>query len=351
MKNNRWPVTVMIPGDLHLTETDLPNHNAALWTVKQANNLIRPSFVQFIGDNVQNGTSSEYDLFRDLTNRLEVPWYALVGDHDTHGYPEAALFRKYVDDTYCSTSLGGFRFSRLNTQEARPVGLSVEQLGWFRAELDDAVTAGEKAVVFQHNYPYQIWEDFAGPGINVWREVVQTRPIHAIITGHTHYWQMANDGRNALVTTRSIGDPEGGPPGYALAFFDGDDFAITFRSMVDSGPLILITHPREAILATGPAHIVKGQDEVRAKVWSDTPVEVVGFRIDGREWMMMQPDGERTWRAPLRGDQLTKGKHRLAVRVEGGSAGEQEIEIIVDPTGRYTAVPMVHPVVTETVFC
>jgi hypothetical protein len=228
----------------------------------------------------------------------------------------------------------------------------MEQLGWFRAEIDTAVGAGEKVVVFQHNYPYQIWEDFAGPGIDGWREVVQARPIHAIITGHTHYWQMANDGRNAVVTTRSIGDPEGGPPGYTVAVFDGEDYAIAFRSIADSGPLVLITHPREAILATGPAHIVKGPDEVRARVWSASTVETVGFRVDDGRWVLMQPDGERTWRAPLSGDRLTKGMHRLAVRVETVDApGEQEIEFAVDPTGRYTAVPTVRPVVTATNFC
>ncbi len=198
----------------------------------------------------------------------------------------------------------------------------------------------------------QIWEDFAGPGIDGWREVVQTRPIHAIITGHTHYWQIANDGRNAVVTTRSIGDPEGGPPGYTVAVFDGEDFAVAFRSIVDSGPLVLITHPREAILATGPTYIVKGPDEVRARIWSASTVETVGFRVDEGRWVLMQPDGERTWRAPLPGDRLTKGMHRLAVRVEAGDApGEQEIEFVVDPTGRYTAVPMVRPVVTATNFC
>jgi Icc protein len=68
--------------------------------------------------------------------------------------------------------------------------------------------------------------------------------------------------------------------------------------------------------------------------------------------VLMQPDGERIWRAPLPGDRLTKGMHRLAVRVETVDAsGEQEIEFAVDPTGRYTAVPMVRPVVTSTNFC
>lgn len=351
MSGNNRPIIVMIPGDLHLTEAGLPNHKAALWAVSQANEFISPDFVQFIGDNVQNGTPDEFTLFHDLTNQLHMPWYALVGDHDAQGDPEAIQFRKHVDDTCGSVSLGGFRFFRLNTQEGRPVGLSKEQIGWFRAEVEAAIADRERIVVFQHNYPYQIWEDYAGPGIDEWREVVQTRIIHAIITGHTHYWQMANDGRNALVTTRSIGDPEGGPPGYTLAVFDGEDFAIAFRSTNDLGPLVLITHPREAILATRPIHIVKGMDEVRAQVWSTSTTEAVGFRVDDGQWVPMKHDGERTWRAPLPGDKLMKGRHTLSVRAEAEQSGEQEIEFIVDATGRYTAIPTVHPVVTATNFC
>jgi Icc protein len=351
MSSHYRPVTVVIPGDLHLTEPGLPNHEATLWTICQANDFIRPDFVQFIGDNVQHGTAEQFSIFNDLTNKLRLPWYALVGDHDAHGDPEAIQFRNHVDDTCGSTSLEGFRFLRLNTQEARPVGLSTEQLGWFKAEVDAAIGAGEKVVIFQHNYPYQIWEDYAGPGIDLWREVVQTRRIHAIITGHTHYWQKSNDGRNVLVATRSIGDPEGGPAGYTLAVFDDEDFAITFRSIEDRGPLILITHPREAILATGPTHVIKGPDEVRARVWSTAPIESVGFRVDEGRWVVMQPYDERSWRAPLPGDRLAKGLHRLAVRVEAGESAEQDMEFVVDPTGRYTALPRVHPPVTATKFC
>jgi Icc protein len=347
------PVTVLIPGDLHLTEAGLPNHATALRAVEDANYLIRPDFVQFIGDNVQDGTDAQFDLFRDLTDRLRVPWFSLVGDHDAQGDPEAARFREHVGDTCGSATTSGFRFIRLNTQEARPVGMSAEQLGWFRAEVDAALAAGEKVVVFQHNYPYQIWEDFAGPGIDAWREIVQTRRVQAILCGHTHYWQLANDGRNAVAAMRSIGDPEDGPPGYAVAVFHGDDFAIAYRAVEECGPLVLVTHPREAILATGPTHIVKGSDEIRARVWSIPPVSAAGFKVDDGPWSLMEACEGDLRRAALPGDWLSKGFHRLTVRAEdqAGGVGEREIEFAVDPTGRYTAVPTVRPVVTATAFC
>jgi hypothetical protein len=347
------PVTVMIPGDLHLTEPGLPNHAAALRAVADANGWLRPDFVQFVGDNVQDGTAAQFDLFRALTARLTVPWFALVGDHDAPGDPTAQRFRERVGAPFGATAVRGFRFLRLNTQEARPVGLSAAQVTWFRSEVDAAVTAGEWVVVFQHNYPYQIWEDFAGPGVDDWRAVVQTRRVHALLCGHTHYWQVANDGHNVSVAVRSIGDPEGGPPGYAVALFQGEDFAIAYRPVEERGPLVLVTHPREATLATGPSHVVKGADEVRARVWSAVPVGAVAVRVDDSPWAPMEAVGGGFWRSSLPGDRLAKGVHRLAVRAEdsAGTVGIHEIEFAVDPTGRYTAVPTARPLVTSTAFC
>ncbi len=164
------PVVVVIPGDLHLTEEGLENHCVAQWMVQEVNDMIRPDFVQFIGDNVQNATPEQFRLFDDLRIRLKRPHFALVGDHDVKGDPFAAGFRRHVGAPYGSHSLRGFRFIRLNTQESRPVGISAEQIAWFGDEIELALAADERIVIFQHNYPYQIWENFSGPGTDAWRE-------------------------------------------------------------------------------------------------------------------------------------------------------------------------------------
>jgi hypothetical protein len=44
------PVVVVVPGDLHLTEPGRENARVARWAVGEINQLIRPAFVQFIGD-------------------------------------------------------------------------------------------------------------------------------------------------------------------------------------------------------------------------------------------------------------------------------------------------------------
>jgi 3',5'-cyclic-AMP phosphodiesterase len=347
------PLVVVVPGDLHLTEPGLENVRTAHWMVDEVNDLIVPDFVQFIGDNVQDATEAQFRLFDDICSRLRVPHFALVGDHDVKGDLYAAGFRHHVGEPYGAMSLRGHRTIRLNTQESRPVGLSSAQIDWFRLEVDSALAAGERVLVFQHNYPYQIWEDFAGPGISEWRSIVQTRRIEAIVCGHTHYWQVANDGRNVVIATRSIGDPEGGPPGYTVLYLRGDDLAVTYRSIEDRGPVVLVTHPRERLLATGRRHIVTGPDQVVARTWSASDVRAVRYRIDEGAWIGLTLTRDGEWSGPLPGDRLEKGEHILDVVAiaSDGAEGSQRIGFMVDCTGRYTAVPEARPVVTSTAFC
>jgi 3',5'-cyclic-AMP phosphodiesterase len=347
------PIIIVVPGDLHLTQPDCENARVAYRVVDEVNSLIRPDFVQFIGDNVQDATEEQFRLFDDIRNRLNVSHYALVGDHDVKGDETALGFRRHVDGTYGGTSLRGYRFIRLNTQESRPVGLLSEQLRWFGGEIDSARAQGERVVIFQHNYPYQIWENFDGPGIDEWRGIVQTRRVEAIVCGHTHYGQVANDGRNVMLATRSIGDPEGGPPGYTLLYFRGDDFAATFRSVEDVGPLVMVTHPRERLLATGRAHVVRGSDRVIVRAWQVSAVMRVRYRIDEGAWAELKPEVGGHWTGPLDGTRLAKGVHVLDVLTvsDDASEGFQRIEFVIDPTGRYTSVPEVRPNVTSTAFC
>jgi hypothetical protein len=353
MSDLNTPIVVVVPGDLHLTDPGLANVRAALWMIDEVNNLIRPDFVQFIGDNAQDASEAQFRLFDDLRGRLEVPNFALVGDHDTNGEPAATMFRRHVGEPTGALSLKGFKFIRLNTQESRPVGLSAAQINWFRDEVDSALAEGQRVVIFQHNYPYQIWESFAGPGVDDWRSIVQTRQVAAIICGHTHYWQVANDGRNVVIATRSIGDPEGGPPGYTLLYFSGEDLAATFRSADDRGPIVLITHPRERLLATGPRHIISGCDRLTARTWCESRVFAVRYRIDDEAWAAMESTGDGQWSGDLPGDRLDKGEHTLKVVAvaSDGAEGSQRIGFMVDSTGRYTSVPEVRPAVSSTAFC
>lgn len=357
MNETQGPVTIVVPGDLHLTTRGRENYETALCVVKEVNELVQPDFVQFIGDNVQDATKEQFGLFEEITDLLNVPHFVLVGDHDVCGDPEATRFRKLIGEPYGSTVLKGFRFVRLNTLEMLPLGFSDSQIWWLRNEFEAARDSQQRVVVFQHHYPHKVCENFAGPGVHQWRDIVNSHGPVAIICGHTHYGQIANDGRNVAIATRSIGDPEGGAPGYLVMHMQDDDFAVTYRTIEDDGPLVLITHPRDLLLATDARHIVHCDDELRVRVWSNSPVaHVVATFGEGQwigPWFDLHSTADGQWAAPLDATQLAKGEHRVTVeaRLSDGQRGQQQISFFVDATGRYTAVPNVRPVVRTTAFC
>jgi 3',5'-cyclic-AMP phosphodiesterase len=353
VEENNQAITFVVPGDLHLTTRGRENYKAALSVIGDANELIDPDFVQFIGDNVQDASDEQFQLFRELADLLAVPHFVLVGDHDLCGDGQATKFRERIGDPVGSTELRGCRFLRLNTLEKLPLGFSERQLGWLDQELEAARVNQQRVVVFQHHYPYKVCEDFAGPGVNRWRELIaEHRPV-AVISGHTHYGQVANDGRNVAIATRSIGDPEGGPPGYLVAHLQGDQFAVNYRTVQDEGPLVLVTHPRELLHATDASHVVHSQDVLKVRVWSRSPVGRVVAAYDGGESFDLQPAMEGWWEATLDGTRFSKGEHRVCVeaRSNDGRRGGHDVSFFVDATRRFTAVPSVSPIVRTTAFC
>ncbi|HTI51828.1 MAG TPA: metallophosphoesterase [Planctomycetaceae bacterium] len=353
MNPSNEAATIVVPGDLHLTTREQENYSAAVRVVEEINELVRPDFVQFIGDNVQDVTEEQFDLFDEIRRLVKAPHFSLVGDHDVVGDSQATLFRKRVGQPAGSTVLSGYRFVRLNTLDPPRLGFSDAQLCWLEDEFETARYSGERVVLFQHHYPHKVCESFAGPGVERWRALVNDyRPV-ATVCGHTHYLQFANDGRNVSVATRSIGDPEGGPAGYLVLHLQDDDFAAAYRTIEDSGPLVLITHPRALLLATAGRHVVSGDDEFRARIWSPVrPSRVVGS-IDGGAWFDLLATVDGGWSAPLDGSRLEKGEHRVVVeaRLPDGGRGRNDIRFFFDPTGRFTAVPDAQPVVRTTAFC
>jgi 3',5'-cyclic-AMP phosphodiesterase len=175
----------------------------------------------------------------------------------------------------------------------------------------------------------------------------------ALFTGHTHYGQIANDGRKVYVVTRSVGDPEGGAAGYSVVHLDGEDVAVTYRTREDKGPLALITHPRRLVLATTPEHIVTGPNECRARGWSAAPIASAQARVDDGTWIDMSETDDMTWSMPIDGEALEKGEHTLEVRLidKDKNEGKDRISFACDLSGRYTAYPMVDPVVKGTKYC
>ncbi|MGO8899201.1 MAG: hypothetical protein ACLQU5_12770 [Isosphaeraceae bacterium] len=106
------------------------------------------------------------------------------------------------------------------------------------------------------------------------------------------------------------------------------------------------------ILAAGPRHVICRNDEICARAWSLAPLRAAEARIDGGVWFVLSGSSPGFFSHPLESARLTKGEHALEVRVTdalGKTASESSSWLT--PTGLYTAVPVIHPVVTKTAFC
>jgi Icc protein len=88
--------------------------------------------------------------------------------------------------------------------------------------------------------------------------------------GHTHYNEIANDGRTIYATTRSTGQIEEGPVGFSIASLDDGVVSWKFKSLEVSWPFVMITAPADQAFIVDPSQpeqLVRGVVEVRAKAW------------------------------------------------------------------------------------
>jgi Icc protein len=72
-------------GDLHLTTADQQNRCDLLEIVERINQHYSDlNFVFLPGNHGEQGDPPAYALVRSALDRLRVPWFSIIGDHDVH---------------------------------------------------------------------------------------------------------------------------------------------------------------------------------------------------------------------------------------------------------------------------
>jgi hypothetical protein len=120
--------------------------------------------------------------------------------------------------------------------------VSADQLNWVKHELQTATDAGLSKVLLLHCYP----SDLKASGAEL-IELIRNCDVSLIDMGHTHYNEVANDGRTLYPATRSTGQTEEGPVGYSLTNIDGD--VVSWR-FVELGKLPVVVIIRRAMSAS-----------------------------------------------------------------------------------------------------
>ena len=253
------PVTVVLPDDITaepdtlltsfvvMTDTHVSKSTSFIYnrTFKQAmediiETMPEAEFMINLGDTVNNGWYSEYQMLQRLIKRyqrLAPEQYFLMGNHDmllNKGDPEIQIqmweeatgmpnvYYSFVKQGYSFIVLGseGQEAGELATDEA---WFSEDQLSWLKEELAAAEARDPDLPIFV--FCHQPLQD-TGPGTNnsliiqndELEEILREYPQVVYFSGHTHY-SMDADG---VVLTASDGKPNTVHGGCSSYLWDDD---------------------------------------------------------------------------------------------------------------------------------
>jgi len=136
-------------GDLHITTGDQQNYADFKSIIANTNQYLKNgvNFAVLPGDNANDDAESEYQLIKAATDNLQVPLYAVPGDHDRK--VDIGLYQKYLESKlHYSFNAGGYHFAFIDVMS----GISSDEQNWLQSDLASASASGRKTVLFMHTY-------------------------------------------------------------------------------------------------------------------------------------------------------------------------------------------------------
>jgi Icc protein len=320
-------------GDLHMTKAGEQNHLDLVSIVEEINRAFADSlaFVYIPGDVADDGNVVEYRIVREALDQLQAPWCSIIGDHDVHERSFTNYLAYMAHAKHYSFQVGPARFVALNAfdiPDPRSFCLLDEQLDWLAEELRQAEQGEQFIVLLLHCYPTDLKQ-----GGDRLRQLVESPSIRLIDMGHTHYNEVANDGRTLYTATRSTGQIEEGPVGFSVTNLDGQVVSWKFFPL-DELPAIMITSPADERLITDTSfegHVANDRVLIRAKAWGKTPIKNAVVTREGHLVQLLQIPESNVWQGELHRSSLPDGVYSLTVSVEDaqGQTAEDSIRLVV----------------------
>ena len=312
-------------GDLHITTGDQQNYADFKSIIANTNQYLKNgiNFALLPGDNANDDAESEYQLIKVATDNLQVPLYAVPGDHDHKA--DIGLYEKYMEPKlYQSFNAAGYHFIFLDVMS----GISSDEQTWLENDLATASKAGRKSVIFMHSYTisYQL------------QSLIQKYNVLMVDAGHTHTNQVANDGHTVYAATRSTGQISEGPVGFSIVNLDNGVVSWKFKPL-GSWPFVMITSPSDKQLMTSATQVVHGVETVRAKIWDDKGVASATYHVDnGQSYTLARIGSTQMWNATFDSTKLSSGAHTITVNVRGagGNTSQDTINVLVNQSGSTT---------------
>jgi 3',5'-cyclic-AMP phosphodiesterase len=326
-------------GDLHMTGREQDNHRDLQRLVGEVNAHMSDSisFVYLPGDNADHGTEEEYELVREAIDRLVVPWYAIVGDHDVHNKSLETFKRYLMPAPVYAFEVSDYRFLALNafaSENSEIFDLSEEQLSWLERALEEVQLSRKRSVLLLHCYPSDLSRT-----ASLLRSLVHDHNVLLVDMGHTHYNEIAHDGHAIYTATRSTGQIEEGPVGFSVTNLDQGVVSWRFKPL-GNWPFVMITTPADKRLISDPSaanQVVRDVISVRAKTWGEHPITSCNLRVASQEIAMRSLSESAVWTAELDTAALPDGTLPLEVvcRDASGQLCADRIRVCVSRDGGY----------------
>jgi hypothetical protein len=274
-------------GDLHLTDESAQNYQDFHAIVSEiVGALGEPfNFVFLPGDNAENGRPEQYALVAREVRRFRFPIHVVTGDHDME---QGGLdnFYRFLDAAPLPKAVvaAGVRCLFVDMSGPGDGGpdfrIGAAQSKWLVDQLSDAKIHDQRCAIFMHTYPADLKSDQERATVN---QAIANRDVLIVDMGHTHYNELANDGRTIYRATRSTGQIEEGAVGYSIVTIDKRIVSWHFRELGARFPIVLITAPadrRLAIDADDPDHLPMERSEIRVSVLGPRRIVTVTCRVD-----------------------------------------------------------------------
>jgi 3',5'-cyclic-AMP phosphodiesterase len=299
----RRPLAFAHIGDLHITDAKQRNFTDFMSIVAQIEIECAGilDFVALPGDNADNGTPAQYRLIATALKMLSRPVHLVAGDHDMEqGGLDAFYAGLGADRLPKAVTVRGVRCLFLDINGSGGGGqdfrLGADQMRWLERELRGVDDRGATAALFMHSYPADLKGDGEAEAFN---KLIDAHNVALVDMGHTHYNELANDGRTVFAATRSTGQIEEGPVGYSIVTIDDGVVGWRFKARDDPFPFVVITSPADHRLMRGPGQALADECEVRAVVFGARPIRSAACRSNGG-WVAMTRDAESNlWTARL----------------------------------------------------
>lgn len=217
--NSREQLTFAHLTDIHVAPgADSEDH--LLQVVADINEL-KPDFVVVTGDLTNNGTNAELEAAKAVLDQLDVPYYAIPGNHETNWSESAGLkFNELWGNDRFLFSKNGYLFVGFNTGPYMKMGdghVKQEDLQWLRRELE-AKKDDDQMLISMAHYPL-------ADGLDNWTDVTELLKEYdcrMAFCGHGHNTRLMNfDGIPGSMGRSTM---KGGheSPGYTLVTFRND---------------------------------------------------------------------------------------------------------------------------------